>query len=125
MPSLFDIVAAPFVTTSSKTFHTNDDPRTARRVVDDMTVRDGAPNGLPPGVVGVKSGDGHFNAVSPFAGFDSRFEARSDGRGGSYVTEKKTAFSPIPFVSTIATAIHDVATNPQDAYYRSRRRGGG
>jgi hypothetical protein len=124
MPSLFDMMSAPFVSRSTKTFHTDDDPRTARRVVDGMTVRDGAPGGLPPGVMAGKTGAGHFNAVSPVAGFDSQFETRSDGRGGSWVTERKTAFSPIPFMSTVATAIHDAATSPQDAYYRSRRRGG-
>ena len=111
-----------FFTTSEKRFHTTDSVDVARRVVDRMTVADGAPNGLPPGVLAGKTGAGHFNAVSPVAGFDSQFAVESDGRGGSWVIEKKTAASPIPFFSNVATAIHDVATNPQDAYWRARNR---
>ena len=88
-----------------------------------MTLHDGAPGGLPPGVLGTQSGPGHFNAVSPVAGFDSRFETRSDGRGGSYVTENKVAFSPIPGMAHVANFIHDVATSAEDAYRRSRSRG--
>ncbi|HEY4222684.1 MAG TPA: hypothetical protein VGO62_15115 [Myxococcota bacterium] len=116
-------VLFPFVTTSEKRFHVDDDPSTARRTVNNMTVKDGAPHGLPPGVIAERTGAGHFNALSPFAGFDSRFDVQSDGRGGSYVTEQKTAASYIPFFSQVATVIHDVATDPKAAYYTSRRRG--
>ena len=111
-----------FFSTSEKRFHTSDSPDIARRVVDRMTVDDGAPDGLPLGVLAGKTGPGHFNAISPVAGFDSRFDVQSDGRGGSWVVEKKTAASPIPFFSNVATAIHDAATNPQDAYWRARNR---
>ncbi len=116
-------MTAPFVTRSQKVFHTDDPPELARRVVRLMTVEDGAPGGLPPGVLAARTGPGHFNAMSPLAGFDSSFDGVvGDGRGGSWVTEQKTAVSPIPFFSTVATAIHDVATNPQAAYFRARRR---
>jgi hypothetical protein len=111
-----------FVSTSERTFHVNDSPDVARRIVNNMTVRDGAPNGLPPGVIAGRTGNGHFNAVSPFAAFDSQFEVRGDGRGGSYVTERKIAGSFIPGMGMVADKIHDVATNPQDAYWRARRR---
>lgn len=111
-----------FTTTSAKTFHVNDSPDVARRIVNRMTVDDGAPNGLPPLVVAGRTAPGHFNAMSPIAMFDSQFEVRSDGAGGSIVTEKKTAGSPIPFFSNVATAIHDVATDPRSAYFRARRR---
>ena len=117
------LMSAPFVTSSKKVFHTEDPPELARQVVRLMTVQDGAPGGLPPGVVAARTGPGHFNAMSPVAAFDSSFDGVvSDGRGGSFVTEQKTALSPIPFMSTVATAIHDVATNPQEAYARARRR---
>ena len=123
MPNLFGLVTAPFVTRSKKVFHTDDPPALARQVVRAMTVADGAPEGLPPGVIAGRTGPGHFNAVSPVAGFDSSFDGVvSDGHGGSWVTEQKTAISPIPFFSTVATAIHDVATNPQEAYFRARKR---
>jgi hypothetical protein len=115
-----------FVSRSSRTFHVNDSPDVARRVVNNMTVEDGAPDGLPPGVIARRTGRGHFNAVSPFAGFDSQFEVRSDGRGGSYVTEHKMAGNPIPVVGRIvgglANVIHDNKTHPQDAYWSARRR---
>mgnify|MGYP001602786001 FL=1 len=123
MPDLFSLMTAPFVTRSKKTFHTNDSPELARRVVNLMTVQDGAPGGLPPGVMAARTGPGHFNAMSPLAGFDSSFDGVvSDGRGGSWVTEQKTAVSPIPFMSSVATVIHDVATNPAEAYLRARGR---
>lgn len=113
----------PFVTTSQKRFHTEDPPELARQVVRLMTVQDGAPDGLPPGVMATRTSPGHFNAMSPVALFDSSFDGVvSDGRGGSWVTEQKTALSPIPFMSTVATAIHDVATDPQEAYLRARKR---
>jgi hypothetical protein len=119
MPSIGDL----FVSRSRRTFHVNDDVNRSRRVVSGMTLNDGAPGGLPPGVLGTQSGPGHFNAVSPFAGFDSRFSTSSDGRGGSYVTEHKVAFSPIPGMAHLANFIHDVATSAEDAYRRSRSRG--
>jgi len=119
MPSLTDL----FVSRSSRTFHVSDPVERSRRAVSGMTVRDGAPGGLPPGVVAARTGDGRFNAVSPVAMFDSQFETRSDGRGGSWVTEHKTAFSPIPGMAYLADLIHDVATDPSDAYRRSRSRG--
>ena len=123
MPDLFSLMSAPFVTRSKKTFHTDDPPELARRVVNLMTVQDAAPTGLPPGVLASRTGPGHFNAVSPVAAFDSSFDGVvSDGRGGSFVTEQKTAVSPIPFWSSVATVIHDVATNPQEAYCRARGR---
>lgn len=112
-----------FISTSARTFHTPDSPEVARGVVNRMTVEDGAPGGLPPGVIAGRSGPGHFSALSPVAGFDSRFEVSSDGRGGSYVTERKTAGSFIPGMGYLADKIHDVATNPQEAYWRARRRG--
>ena len=111
-----------FVARSSRSFRTGDDPRLARRVVDDIRLRDAAPGGLPPGVVGGRSGPGHFNAASPFAAFDADLRVAPDGRGGSLVTEHKVAFSPIPGVAWVANAIHDLATHPDDAYERSRRR---
>ncbi|OGQ26042.1 MAG: hypothetical protein A2138_19110 [Deltaproteobacteria bacterium RBG_16_71_12] len=123
MPDLFGLMTAPFVTRSKKVFHTDDPPELARRVVQRMTVQDGAPGGLPPGVIAARTGPGHFNAMSPLAGFDSSFDGVvSDGHGGSWVTEQKTAISPIPFFSNVATVIHDVATNPQEAYFRARKR---
>ncbi|MCC7071504.1 MAG: hypothetical protein IT383_09280 [Deltaproteobacteria bacterium] len=123
MPDLLGLVTMPFVTRSKKVFHTEDPPELARRVVREMTVHDGAPGGLPPGVLAARTGPGHFNAIAPIAGFDSSFDGvSSDGHGGSWVTEQKTALSPIPFASLLATAIHDVATNPQEAYLRARKR---
>jgi hypothetical protein len=112
----------PFVSTSTRTFHSSDAPDRARSVVDRMTVQDGAPGGLPPGVMGARTGAGHFDAVSPFAAFDSSFETSSDGRGGSYVTERETAFSPIPGAAYLAGMIHDAVTNPEGAYDRASDR---
>jgi hypothetical protein len=106
----------PFVSTSTRTFHTSDAPNRASDVVGRMTVQDGAPNGLPPGVLAARTGAGHFDAVSPFAAFDSSFQTQSDGRGGSYVTERETAFSPIPGAAYLAGMIHDAVTKPEGAY---------
>ncbi|MDP2341536.1 MAG: hypothetical protein Q8O67_11280 [Deltaproteobacteria bacterium] len=111
-----------FTSTSTRTFHTVDSPRVARRVIDSMTVRDGAPNGLPPGVLATRSRPGEFLAASPVAAFQSTFDVRPDGRGGSYVSESKTAFSPFPGMAVVADKIHDVATNPQSAYWKARSR---
>jgi hypothetical protein len=111
-----------FLNTSSRSFRVPEPPEQARRVVAGMTVADGAPGGLPPGVVAGRTGPGRFAAASPVAVFDARMEVRSDGRGGSIVTEHKTSFSPMPFMAKVADAIHDVATSPQEAYFRARRR---
>src|SRR5688572_6842126 len=111
-----------FISSSKRTFHVDDSPDVARRVVNRMTVEDGAPGGLPPGVFAGRTGDGRFNAISPVAGFDSQFEVESDGRGGSYVTERKVAGSFIPGMGFVADKIHDAATDPREAYWRARRR---
>src|SRR5207248_677481 len=96
-----------FVSRSSRTFHVDDSSSRAQRVVNGMTVDDGAPGGLPPGVLAARTGAGRFDAVSPVAAFDSSFETQSDGRGGAWVTENKTAFSPIPGMAYLADMIHD------------------
>ena len=124
MPSLFDIASAPFVSKSQKRFHTDDSPERARRVADGIGIRDFAPHGLPPVGVPLKTGPSHLNFIGPGSGFDSRFEVQGDGRGGSWVTEKKTAVSMVPGFSRVMTAVHDVVTDPQQAYYSARRRGG-
>lgn len=115
-----------FNSTTSRTFHTNDSPARASEVVRGMTVRDGSGGSLPPGVSATRTGPGRFEASGPLGSrVSADISVRSDGRGGSYVTETSRASSFVPLAAAAANAIHSAATSASNAYWSARSRSRG
>lgn len=91
-----------------------------------MTLADGFGSfgGPPPGVSAKKNGSGSFSAKGPLGmKVDAGFAVQPGKNGGSVVTERVHASGPIPGMGLWAEVVHGVATNPRDAYERSKRRG--
>ena len=122
-------IASDFVPFSghdkSRSFGVSDSPGDAKKVISKMTIADSATLGggkLPPGVSAWRTGDNSFEAVSPMASIRAKFTVKPDGFGGSIITEHISARSLIPGVGFAADMIHDVATDPKQAYYVSRNK---
>lgn len=108
---------------SSRSFRTSDSPARASQVVSNMRVSDAARFGsLPPGVSASRTGPGHFAARSPIASVRADVSVRSDGRGGSIVTETTRSRSILPCAAAATSAIHGAATSVQQAYSRAAAR---
>ena len=110
---------------SQRSIRTGDSPARASRVVAGMRSGDALRfGGAPPGVSVSRTGPGSFRGDSPVASVRANISVRSDGRGGSIVTERTTSSSPFPGFGRAAGAIHGAATSLGKAYDASSRRTG-
>jgi hypothetical protein len=107
---------------ASRSFRTTDSPDQAWEILRRINLQDAGP--LPPFVEAKKTGAGSFSARGPFGTeVSARMSVRSDGRGGSIITEDFYANSAMPGMSTMAEIIHGAAIDPAATYERVKRRG--
>ena len=113
-----------------KSFRVSDPPEVARRIVHAIQVADAISlRSLPPGVT-ASGGGGTFRASSPTTTVIARLEVRSDGKGGSIVSEtfesQARGIFRMPgakqMVETATDIIHSIVINPARGYEIARRR---
>ena len=116
-------LTGPFSGEGSKTFYVSDSPQKAREIIAGMTLEDGFGGSAPPGVSASRIGPGEFSARSIVGSVKAKFEVRPSLRGGSEITERFKAKSPVPVVGvTGALTAHSIFVNPEKAYEASRSR---